>query len=48
MRDQVAAAERADYARHPNSSNFSDWEIIENNLRTGDLDVLLVSPERLA
>ncbi|MCB1296587.1 MAG: RecQ family ATP-dependent DNA helicase [Gordonia sp.] len=49
MRDQVAAAERAGLrAATLNSSNFSDWEIIENNLRTGDLDVLLVSPERLA
>ncbi|MBD0022053.1 MULTISPECIES: RecQ family ATP-dependent DNA helicase [Gordonia] len=49
MRDQVAAAERAGLrAATLNSSNFGDWEAVENDLRAGDLDVLLVSPERLA
>ncbi len=49
MRDQVAAAGRAGLrAATLNSSNFGDWEVVENDLRSGDLDVLLVSPERLA
>lgn len=49
MRDQVAAAGRAGLrAATLNSSNFGDWEVAENDLRSGDLDVLLVSPERLA
>lgn len=49
MRDQVAAAERAGLrAATLNSSNFDEWSAIEADLRAGDLDVLLVSPERLA
>ncbi len=49
MRDQVAAAERAGLrAATLNSSNISDWEPVERALLDGDLDVLLVSPERLA
>ncbi|MEE3849774.1 DEAD/DEAH box helicase [Gordonia sp. LSe1-13] len=49
MRDQVAAAERAGLrAATLNSSNFDDWSVIEAQLHAGDLDVLLVSPERLA
>ncbi|SIS03374.1 RecQ family ATP-dependent DNA helicase [Williamsia sterculiae] len=49
MRDQVAAAERAGLrAATVNSSNVGDWETIEGRLRDGDIDVLLVSPERLA
>lgn len=49
MRDQVAAAERAGLrAATLNSSNFDEWSAIEGRLRAGDLDVLLVSPERLA
>lgn len=49
MRDQVAAAERAGlFAATLNSSNVDDWSAIEEQLRNGDLDVLLVSPERLA
>ncbi|MGV9709171.1 RecQ family ATP-dependent DNA helicase [Gordonia sp. NPDC003424] len=49
MRDQVAAAERAGLrAATLNSSNFDEWSAIEDELRSGDLDVLLVSPERLA
>ena len=49
MRDQVAAAARAGLrAATLNSSNVDDWSGIENDLRSGAIDVLLVSPERLA
>ena len=49
MRDQVAAAERAGLAAATlNSSNIGDWTAIEEQLMAGTLDVLLVSPERLA
>ncbi|MGW0038285.1 RecQ family ATP-dependent DNA helicase [Gordonia sp. NPDC003376] len=49
MRDQVAAAGRAGLsAATLNSSNIDEWGEIEAALRSGDLDVLLVSPERLA
>ena len=49
MRDQVAAAARAGLrAATLNSSNFDDWSAIEDGLLDGDIDVLLVSPERLA
>ena len=49
MRDQVAAAARAGLrAATLNSSNFDEWSSIEARLVAGDVDVLLVSPERLA
>lgn len=49
MRDQVAAAERAGLrAATLNSSNVGEWERIEAELADGTIDVLLVSPERLA
>ena len=49
MRDQVAAAARAGLrASTLNSSNIDAWSSIEASLRAGDIDVLLVSPERLA
>jgi ATP-dependent DNA helicase RecQ len=49
MRDQVAAASRAGLrAATLNSSNVDEWSAIEQSLRAGDVDVLLVSPERLA
>ncbi|GAB88903.1 RecQ family ATP-dependent DNA helicase [Gordonia rhizosphera] len=49
MRDQVGAAQRAGLqAATLNSSNVDEWSAIESQLRAGDLDVLLVSPERLA
>ena len=48
MRDQVAAAERAGLrARTLNSSNAEDWAVIGGELAAGEVDVLLVSPERL-
>ncbi|QWZ06345.1 DEAD/DEAH box helicase [Nocardioides panacis] len=49
MRDQVAAASRAGLtAATLNSSNIEEWSAIEAALRAGEIDVLLVSPERLA
>ncbi|MGZ6831520.1 MAG: DEAD/DEAH box helicase, partial [Nocardioidaceae bacterium] len=49
MRDQVAAAARAGLrAATLNSSNIDEWSAIEAGLHAGDIDVLLVSPERLA
>ena len=49
MRDQVAAAGRAGLtAATLNSSNVDEWSSVEASLRAGELDVLLVSPERLA
>jgi len=49
MRDQVAAAGRAGLrAATLNSSNIDAWSRVEAALRADQLDVLLVSPERLA
>ncbi len=49
MRDQVAAAGRAGLrAATLHSGNVEDWEGIEAAVRSGSVDVLLVSPERLA
>lgn len=49
MRDQVAAAGRAGLrAATLNSSNIDAWSQVEAALRADQLDVLLVSPERLA
>jgi ATP-dependent DNA helicase RecQ len=49
MRDQVAAAARAGLrAATLNSSNFEAWSAIEQDLYDDRVDVLLVSPERLA
>ncbi len=49
MRDQVAAAARAGLrAATLNSANIAAWSTIEATLLDGSLDVLLVSPERLA
>ncbi len=49
MRDQVTAATRAGLrAATLNSSNVDEWSAIEDELVADQLDVLLVSPERLA
>lgn len=49
MRDQVAAARRAGLtAETLNSANRDDWDRIEGELAGDRVDVLLVSPERLA
>ncbi|MGV0626253.1 RecQ family ATP-dependent DNA helicase [Mycolicibacter minnesotensis] len=48
MRNQVAAAERAGvHAATINSSNVTEWADVQARVAAGDLDVLLVSPERL-
>src|SRR5918993_5397500 len=48
MRDQVAAAERAGVrAASINSANPLEWAGTLERLRADELDVLLVSPERL-
>ncbi len=48
MRNQVAAAERAGVrAATINSGNVTEWDDIHRRVATGDVDVLLVSPERL-
>jgi ATP-dependent DNA helicase RecQ len=48
MRNQVAAAERAGVrAATINSGNVTEWDDIHRQVTGGDLDVLLVSPERL-
>lgn len=48
MRDQVVAAERAGVrAVAINSSNVTEWSEIERSLGSDQIDVLLVSPERL-
>ncbi|GAB2545650.1 RecQ family ATP-dependent DNA helicase [Brachybacterium huguangmaarense] len=48
MRDQVAAASRAGVrAEAINSANPTEWGEIERRLASDDIDVLLVSPERL-
>ena len=48
MRDQVAAAERAGLrAVTVNSANVTQWDEIQAQVRAGEVDVLLVSPERL-
>ncbi len=49
MRDQVAAAARAGLrAATINSSNLDQWSQVEQDLAADEIDVLLVSPERLA
>ncbi|HYP44672.1 MAG TPA: DEAD/DEAH box helicase [Propionibacteriaceae bacterium] len=49
MRDQIAAAARAGLrAATINSTNADDWGEVLGDLSGGRLDVLLISPERLA
>ncbi|MGN9820816.1 RecQ family ATP-dependent DNA helicase [Streptomyces sp. SD11] len=48
MRNQVEAAARAGIrARTINSSNSEEWDTIQDEVAAGEVDVLLVSPERL-
>lgn len=48
MRNQVAAAARAGIsARTINSSNPEEWDTVQAEVAAGEVDVLLVSPERL-
>ena len=49
MRDQISAAQRAGLrAATINSTNLDDWSAVQSDLRAGLVDVLLISPERLA
>ncbi|MER6569624.1 RecQ family ATP-dependent DNA helicase [Streptomyces sp. NPDC001093] len=48
MRNQVEAAARAGiHARTINSSNTEEWDAVQAEIAAGQVDVLLVSPERL-
>ncbi|KAK1182609.1 DEAD/DEAH box helicase [Streptomyces sp. NBS 14/10] len=48
MRNQVEAAARAGIrARTINSANTEEWDTIQAEVAAGEVDVLLVSPERL-
>ncbi|MFJ6132932.1 RecQ family ATP-dependent DNA helicase [Janibacter terrae] len=48
MRDQIAAAERAGVrAVSMNSANAQEWDEVRDRLARDEVDVLLVSPERL-
>ncbi len=49
MRNQIAAAERMGVrAATINSDNQDDWAEVEAKLERDDIDILLISPERLA
>src|SRR5579875_3488051 len=48
MRNQIEAASRAGIrARTVNSANTDEWDQVYTEVAAGDVDVLLVSPERL-
>ncbi|MFG2003129.1 RecQ family ATP-dependent DNA helicase [Spirillospora sp. NPDC048911] len=48
MRNQIEAADRAGiHARTINSANTEDWDRVFAEVEAGEVDVLLVSPERL-
>ncbi len=48
MRNQIDAAERAGiHAATINSANVTDWPDVQKRIAAGEVDVLLVSPERL-
>ncbi len=48
MRNQVQMAERAGVrAATINSANRDDWDVIEQRVSSGEIDLLLISPERL-
>ena len=49
MRNQLDAANRIGIdAKTINSTNNEEWEEIKNDLRNNKIDILLISPERLA
>lgn len=49
MRSQIAAAERMGVrAATINSDNSTEWEVIVDQLNNDEVDILLISPERLA
>lgn len=49
IRNQIEASERLDItARSINSTNMEDWERIEKEIQDNQVDMLIISPERLA
>ena len=49
MRNQIAAADRIGIkAATINSSSTDEWQLVKTDLLAGQIDVLLISPERLA
>ncbi|MDZ8089830.1 MAG: RecQ family ATP-dependent DNA helicase [Nostoc sp. DedQUE12b] len=49
MRNQIAAAQRIGVkAKTINSSNTDEWQLVGTQLLAGEVDILLISPERLA
>ena len=49
MRNQIAAAERMGVrAKTINSENQEEWQTVEAALARNEVDILLISPERLA
>ncbi|QRR01448.1 RecQ family ATP-dependent DNA helicase [Dyadobacter sandarakinus] len=49
MRNQIAAANRMGVrARTINSDNQDEWDEVERAIRNNEVDILLISPERLA
>src|SRR5208337_2121645 len=49
MRNQIAAAERMGVrAVTINSDNTEDWANVETSIQRNEVDILLISPERLA
>jgi ATP-dependent DNA helicase RecQ len=48
MRNQIAAAGRLGLRAHTiNSTNRDEWDLVQDRLNTGTVDLLLISPERL-
>jgi ATP-dependent DNA helicase RecQ len=48
MRNQIAAAERLGLRAHTiNSTNRDEWDDVRDRLAAGNIDLLLISPERL-
>jgi ATP-dependent DNA helicase RecQ len=48
MRNQIAAAQRLGLRAHTvNSTNRDEWDDVRARLAAGDIDLLLISPERL-
>lgn len=49
IRNQIEASERLDItARSINSTNIEEWELIEQEIQANQVDMLIISPERLA
>ena len=49
MRNQIEAATRVGVIAHTvNSTNSEEWKAIQEKLAQNQIDVLLISPERLA